>query len=422
MTLCPHLPDMIPSIAKTIGRCLILTLLILVWSEPSFLTMPAAAADQTSVPGHQGHGAPATSTSTAESDDDFGDEELTVEITVEQQQRIGIRTAKAEVKPLHRSIRTIGRIENDERGLATINTKFEGWVERLYVNATGQMVRKGDPVAEIYSPELYATQQEYLNVLAWSGIEGGGGSNQAGRQKYYGSTNRDIAGLLRLDARSMLAAARNRLQLWDISDSQIRELEKRRTPARTITLHSPATGYVTAKPVVQGMRVMAGEKLLDIADLSTVWVVADFYEQDLPVVRVGQAATIGFAAFPGETIETTIDFLYPALAGETRTMKARLVVDNPEGRLRPQMYSDVLIRIDLGERLVVPESAVLNTGTRQLVYVDQGEGVFAPRDVSTGVKGEGMVEITEGLEQGELVTSEANFLIDSEARLKGVVQ
>lgn len=406
-------------LAAVIFSCLLPALFSFAWPHQNLLASLANAAEQAGAPAHAGHGSPATGSSQAQSDDDFGDEEPTIEIPAEQQQRIGIRTAAAEMKPLHRTLRTIGRIENDERGLATINTKIEGWIERLYVNATGQFVKKGEPVAEIYSPELYSTQQEYLNVLAWSGK---GGSHHAERQKYYGSTNRDIAGLLNIDARSMLAAARQRLKLWDITDDQIRELEKRRTPTRTITLHSPASGFVIAKPVIQGMRVMAGEKLLDIADLSTVWVVADIYEQDLPVVRVGQPATIGFTAFPGETIETTIDFLYPELAGETRTMKARLVVANPEGRLRPQMYSDVLINIALGERLVVPEAAVLNTGTRQMVYIDQGDGIFAPREVTTGVKGEGLVEITEGLEQGERVASEANFLIDSEARLKGVVQ
>jgi len=380
---------------------------------------PAAAP---SPGGHAGHGGappppPAEPEEGAEVDE-FGDEAVTIEIPPDKQQLIGVKTVAAEVRPLHRAIRTIGRIEYDERRLATINTKIEGWIEKLYVNYTGDFVKKGAPVAEVYSPELYATQQEFLNVLEWTRKKP---SDLAPRDLYYGS-NSTYSDLLARDAETMVAAARQRLKLWDISEAQIEKIEKTGTPVRTLTIFSPVSGYVVQKSALQGMRVMAGEKLLDVADLSTLWVVADIYENDLTFVKIGQPATISLSYFSGKKFESTIDFLYPALAGETRTAKARFTLPNPSGELKPQMYTDVEIFIDLGSKLAVPEAAVINTGTRQIIYVDQGDGIFEPRDVTTGIRAEGYVEVTTGVEAGEKVASEANFLIDSEARLKGVVQ
>lgn len=385
--------------------------------------VPAAMAAEGPAGGHAGHGGTPPPQAQAPVKDEFGEETSTIEIPADQQQLIGVRTSEAKILPLHRTIRTIGRIENDERGLATINTKIEGWIERLHVNATGEFVKKGEPVIEIYSPEFYATQQEFLNVLKWVHARPeASGSTTAGARKFYDSGSRDIASLLARDARTMAAAARQRLRLWDISDAQIAAIERSGVPVRTITIHSPVSGYVMAKPALEGMRVMPGEKLLDIADLSTVWVMADIFENDLPLVKTGQKAMISLNAFPGEKFESVIDYLYPALAGETRTMKARLVVANPDGRFKPQMFTDVEILVDLGKKLAVPEAAVLNTGTRQMVYLDQGDGVFEPREVTTGLRAEGLIEITAGLAPGDKVASEANFLIDSEARLKGVVQ
>jgi Cu(I)/Ag(I) efflux system membrane fusion protein len=220
----------------------------------------------------------------------------------------------------------------------------------------------------------------------------------------------------------MLEAARQRLRLWDISQAQIKKIEQTGKPIRTLTISSPASGYVLRKAALQGMRVMAGEKLLDLIDLSTVWVVADIYEYDLPFVQTGQKATINLSYFAGKTFESTIDYLYPTLAGETRTAKARFTIPNPGGELKPQMYSDVEIFIDLGDKLAIPEEAVINTGNRRLVYVDNGDGLFEPREVTTGMKAEGFVEVTAGLDAGEKVASAGNFLIDSEARLKGLVK
>jgi Cu(I)/Ag(I) efflux system membrane fusion protein len=191
---------------------------------------------------------------------------------------------------------------------------------------------------------------------------------------------------------------------------------------RTLTIYSPVSGNVLQKPALQGMRVMPGEKLLDLVDLSTVWVVADIYEPDLPFVKTGQQATIALSSFGQKKFESTIDFLYPTLAGETRTAKARFTIPNPDGKLKPQMYSDVEINIDLGSALTVSVAAVINTGDRHLVYVDQGGGQYEPREVTTGIRADGLIELTTGVEAGERVVSEANFLIDSEARLKGLVQ
>lgn len=374
--------------------------------------------------GHAGHGgappaAPAAPPAEPKAGDPWAEFEntKTVEIPVDKQQLIGVKTATASVQPLHRLIRTIGRIEYDERRLTTVNTKIEGWIEKLYISATGDFVKNGAPVAEIYSPELYATQQEFLNVLQWT--KKNSSASTPRNLNYPGDSS--FAGMLTRDSESILEAARQRLRLWDISPAQIEKIAQTGKPIRTLTISSPVSGYVLQKTALQGMRVMPGEKLLDIVDLSTVWVVADIYEYDLPFVKTGQKATISLSYFAGKQFESTIDYLYPTLAGETRTAKARFTIANPGGELKPQMYSDVEIFIDLGEKLAIPEAAVINTGNRRLVYVDTG-GAFEPREVTTGIRADGLVEVTEGLEADEKVATEANFLIDSEARLKGLVQ
>ncbi|HEX8948163.1 MAG TPA: efflux RND transporter periplasmic adaptor subunit [Dissulfurispiraceae bacterium] len=337
------------------------------------------------------------------------EEAPTVEIPPDKQQLIGVKTTAAAVMPLRRVIRTVGRIEYDEKKLATVNTKFEGWIERLYVDYTGRYVKRGERLAEIYSPELYATQQEYLNVLKWA---------KQGKE----IKEERISKMLSGDASSILEAAKQRLRLWDISEAQIRKIEETGKPVKTMTLYSPVSGYVLQKTVVQGMRVMPGEKLFDIADLSTVWIISDIYEYELPLVRQGQTATISLSYFPGKEWTSRIDYVYPTLAGETRTAKARFTISNPGGQLKPQMFTNVEVKINLGNRLLVPSDAVINTGTRQIAYVDKGEGYFEPREVTTGLTGDGVVEIVKGLKAGEKVASSANFLIDSESRLKGIVK
>jgi Cu(I)/Ag(I) efflux system membrane fusion protein len=331
-----------------------------------------------------------------------------VEISPEQQQLIGVKTVKVAMTPLQKVIRTVGRIEVDEKKLATINTKIEGWIEKLYVDYTGRYVKKGEPLAEIYSPELLATQQEFLSILKWT--------------KQPGDNNRDdvLGRMIAKDANAALQAARERLHLWDISEVQIKKIEQTGKPIRTLTLYSPVSGFVTQKMAIQGMKVMPGEKLFDIADLSTVWIVADIYEYEIPFVRVGQQARIKLAYSPGKEMSARIDYIYPTISADTRTAKVRLTLLNTGGQLKPQMYTDVEIRVSLGKRLVIPESAVIDTGKEHVVYVDRGGGTFEPREVKIGLQADGAVEVLQGLKVGERVASSANFLIDSEAQLKGV--
>ena len=320
---------------------------------------------------------------------------------------IGVKTVIVSMRPMQTVIRTVGRIDYDERGLATINTKFEGWIEKLFVNITGSSVKKGQPLAEIYSPELYATQKEFINTLRW-----------ARQNKEVVSEN--LQGLLAKDAEVMVEAVKQRLRLWDISEAQIRTIAETGRPIRTLTIQSPVNGTIIQKPVLQGMRVMPGEKMFDIADLSTVWIVADLYESQMSLVKVGQAVTISFNNFPDMALSSTIDFVFPTLTGETRTARVRCSIANPKGQLKPQMFATMEIKADQGERLAVPDDAVIDTGTKKIVYVDRGEGMFEPREVITGLKADGLTELTMGIDSGEKVASSANFLIDSEAQLKGV--
>lgn len=341
------------------------------------------------------------------------EEPPTVEIPEEGQRFIGVKTTVVAEKILNKSIRTVGRVEYDERKIATVNTKIAGWIERLPVNYTGRYVKKGETLAEIYSPELVASQQEYLNILKWSqqGVSPGGAEDASVMNR-----------MLAQDAESLRQAARQRLQYWDITEAQIRKIEQTGSPLRTLAVFSPVSGYVVQKSVFQGMKVQPGEKLFDLVDTSTVWVVSDIYEHELASIRTGQKAEISLASLPGKVFSSAIEYVSPILAGETRTAKIRFTLDNRAGDLKPQMFANVEVKIGLGSRLVVPDSAVINTGSRQLVYVDKGDGYFEPREVKLGVKGEGLSEILSGVQAGEKVASAATFLIDSEARLKGVVK
>ena len=361
-----------------------------------------------------GQPAPSTAGATAGSS-----EAAKIEVPVEKQRLIGIATAQAVKKHLTKKLKTVGRIEFDERKLTTVNLKVDGWVETLYVNYAGQYVKKGMPLAEIYSPELMSLQLELLNLAKLSehgarfqrNIEFNWGDR-------YGTTGR----LTALDTEGLFRVARQKLQLWEISEDQIKKIEETKTPMRTITVTSPVDGYVLQKPVVKGTRVAPGEKLFDIVDLSTVWILADIYEYEVPFVKVGQKARITLSYFPEKEILAKVDFIYPSFSGQTRTMKARFVIPNRGGALKPQMFANVEMDLDMGEKLVIPETAVLDTGTRQVVYVDAGDGYFSPRRVRLGAKGDGMVEVLQGLKAGEKVAGSGVFLIDSEAKLKGVSQ
>lgn len=373
--------------------------------------------------GHQGHAAKSEEQSaTSSAPEQPQGEAPTVEISTDSQKLIGVRTIEAVVKPVTKVIRTVGRIEYDERRISTVNTKYEGWIEKLYVNFTGRPVKKGEALADIYSPELYATQQELINAVRWkreSTSRNGQTLSEHGSERV-GGLGKDIGSMLARDAESVIEAARQRLRLWDLTETQIKTIEATGKPVRTFGIFSPASGYILQKAAVQGMKVMPGEKLFDIADLSSVWVIADVYEYDLPFVKEGQNASLSLSYFPEKEFSARIDYVYPALSAETKTAKVRLTLPNPGGLLKPQMFTNVSLRMNLGRRLVIPEEAVIDTGVRQVVYVDKGEDNFEPREVMIGMKADGMVEITRGLKAGERVASAANFLIDSEAQLKGI--
>lgn len=345
----------------------------------------------------------------------------TVEIPLEKQQLIGVRTIDVSIQSLEKVIRTTGKIEYDERKQTTVNTKVEGWIEKLNVNYTGIYVKKGEPLADIYSPELWATQQEFINIVRWAkktGMKGPGTEKNGSTVR--GEESLNLSAMLSKDAETILESARQRLKLWDISDDQIKKIEESERPMRTLTIYSPAGGYVLQKYAVQGMKVMAGEKLFDVSDLTHIWVVADVYEYELPVIKVGDTAKIRLSYFPGKELTSRIEFVSPTLSTETRTAQARFSIPNAGGKLKPGMFTDVELKINLGRKLAVPNEAVIDTGLRQIVYVDKGDGYFEPRAVITGFRAEKFIEVVAGLKAGEKVASSANFLIDSEAKLKGI--
>jgi Cu(I)/Ag(I) efflux system membrane fusion protein len=337
-----------------------------------------------------------------------------VEISAEQQKLIGVKTVKVALRQVQKVIRTVGRIEADEGRQATINSKVEGWIEKLYVQTTGSHVQKGQPLAEIYSPELMATQQEFLTALKWKK------ELAAAKAEIKQGDSPELSLMLNKDADAMLAAARQRLLLWDVSDQQIKSIEESGKTIRTLTLYSPASGFITQKMAVSGMKVMPGEKLFDVADLSNLWVIADIYEAELALIKVGDKAAITLAYLPGREISSQIDYIYPSITAETRAVKVRLKLSNHNNQLKPQMFTNVEIKINLGKKLMIPESAVIDTGKSIVAYVDSGNGAFEPREIKAGLRTDGYIEVLRGLKPGEKVVSAANFLVDSEAQMKGI--
>jgi membrane fusion protein, copper/silver efflux system len=351
-----------------------------------------------------------------------GDQEriATVEVPPDKQRMMGIKTFAAAMTAMKKTLRTVGRVEFDERKLTTVNIKVEGWIEKLYADYTGKYVSKGTPLAEIYSPELMSVQLEYLNLLAMQSSVGF--RSQRNIEFSWGDRYGTVGRVTTNDLESLLNVAKQKLFLWEIPEEQINEIAANKRPIKTLTIKSPASGYIFQKPVFKGTRVAPGEKIFDIVDLSTVWVLADIYEYEIPFVKVGQNAKITLSYYPDKEFSAKVDLVYPSLSGQTRTAKARFVIPNPDLLLKPQMFTDVQMELDLGNRLAIPETAVLDTGTRQIVYVDTGDGFFGARQIRVGARGNGMVEAASGLKAGEKVAASAVFLIDSEAKLKGVSQ
>jgi membrane fusion protein, copper/silver efflux system len=344
-----------------------------------------------------------------------------VEIQADKQQMIGVKLTEAAFKPLSKTIRTVGRVESDERKITTVNLKVEGWIEKLYADYSGKYVKKGDPIADIYSPELLSTQLEFINLLTWKD-EKGGQRIQRNIEFEWGDRYGTTAAMVSFDIEAVMKVAKQKLMLWEIPEEQIKKIEETKEPIKTFTVLSPVSGYIIQKPVVKGTRVTPGDKIVDILDLSSVWIIADIFEPDLPLIKVGQTAKITLSYFPDKTFSAKIDFIYPFVAEQTRSVKVRFSVPNRQMLLKPQMFTTVEIAVDMGKRLAVPDSAVLDSGKRQLVYVDKGDGYFEPRVIATGLRTDGMVEILRGLKPGERVAASAAFLIDSEAKLQGIVQ
>jgi len=328
----------------------------------------------------------------------------TVQISPERQQLIGVRFGTVEKRPLQKVIRTVGRIDYDEKRIGIVSPKISGWIEELYVDFTGRFVRKGEPLLTIYSPELVSTQEEYLLALK-------------AKQDWSKSPFSEVA-----EGGNLLAeSARRRLKLWDISDAQIKALEESREPKKTLTLYSPFTGHVLEKMVNKGRFVDAGMALFKIADLSVVWLIADIYESELSAIRVGQQAAIQMSYYPGETFTGKAIYIFPYMDAQTRTAKVRYEFANPHGKLKPEMFANVEITVRLGDKLAVPESAVIDTGVRKVVVVDRGSGYFEPREVRLGARAGDVFEVLDGLKAGERVVTSANFLIDSESKLKEAI-
>ena len=327
-----------------------------------------------------------------------------VQLSSEQQQLIGVTTGRAEYKTLTRTIRTVGLVMEDETRIAHVHTRFSGWVETVNVDFTYQHVNKGEPLFSIYSPELVATQQELLLAV----------------KAQHSLQNSTLAGAI-AGSSSLLEAARGRLAQWEISPAQIDEIEKTGRIQRTLTFLSPATGHVTMRNVFPSTYVTPEMELYTITDHTQVWIDGDIYESEIGLVRVGQRAIATTDAFPGREFAGRVSFLTPHLEKETRTLKVRMEFPNPDLELRPEMYAQVDMEIPLGRRLVVPDSAVLDTGGRQLVFVVLSPGRFDPHDVRLGIRAEGYTEILSGLTAGDEVATSANFLIDSESQLRAAL-
>ena len=305
--------------------------------------------------------------------------------------RLGITFARAAERPVRSSVRAVGILKYAEPNLVYVNARVGGWVERLYADYVGKRVEQGDPLLALYSPDLVSAQEEYLLAR-------------------------------RLKDDTLAASARRRLALWDVPSDQIDSLETRGSVTRTLLLRAPRSGAVTEKMVIEGQAVRAGDNLFQIADARVLWVDVAIFEQDAAAVRVGTAATITVDALPGRTFRGSVTFIYPQLDEKTRTLTARVAVENGDGALRPGMYATAALATAGRRSVSVPLEAVLPTGTKDLVFVNRGDGRFVPREVRVGLRGDSLVEIVEGLKPGDEVVASATFLLDSESNLAAAIQ
>jgi RND family efflux transporter MFP subunit len=328
-----------------------------------------------------------------------------VSIDAQRQQLIGVRLATVTRETLTSAVRTTGTVRYDETRMADVNVKLDGWIRDLYVDYTGQLIRAGQSLFTLYSPDLLATQNEY--VLAVRTRDQMQGSPVADAREY---------------AERLVDAARQRLTLWDLPPEEIAELERTRKPRDAVTFRAPVGGYVLEKQALKGMRVLPGQTLYKVADLSVVWVEADIYEQEMPLAHVGQAATVTLDAYPGESFSGRAIYIYPFVEENTRTVKVRFQFANARGRLKPGMFANVEMKGGAGTGLTVPADAVLDSGTQQIVFVTQGDGMFTPREIRIGRRLGDRTEIVSGVKEGEQVAVGATFFLDSESQLRAGLQ
>jgi len=326
-------------------------------------------------------------------------------VPVERQQRIGVTFGKIQKRPFTFSLRAVGLVASDKQRRWDYVTRVDGYIEKLFVFSPGEIVENDAPLLTIYSPDLLTTENEFLDLLKTHDE-----TQIKGDRVVLDSTQR------------LLDAAKRRLRLWNITDAQIAELEKTRQPQETLTLRSPFKGVLQTLGVDQGRRVMVGDRLVEVADLSVVWVWAQFYENELALLKRGLLVSISTSAFPGEKLSGKISLIDPFINDTSRTARVRIDVDNPAMKLRPDMYVDVELKMDMGEGLAVPGPAVLPTGLHNIVFVDKGEGKLEPRFVELGRKYGDFYEVLSGLKQDERVVTSANFLIDAEAKVQGALK
>jgi RND family efflux transporter MFP subunit len=330
-----------------------------------------------------------------------------VHLTAVQAQAMGVTYTVVTRGPLHRAVRTVGQVVAPESRLADVTTKIDGFVDRMFVDVTGMAVRRGEPLLTLYSPMLVAAQEELLTAKTLAAAVAPSDSD-AWRQ-----------------AQGLVHAARRRLSYWDISDEQIARLERAGEVTKTLTLVAPFDGVVLEKTVVAGQSVMAGAKLYRLADLSTVWIEGEVFEQDLPYVKTGASARVEIMAYPGHSVAGRVSFVYPVVNEQSRTVRVRVVLANPGAVLKPGMYGTLYLDAAIGDHVLsVPAEAVVMTGERNLVFVVGASGALEPRDVTVGARAGDRLEVLSGLMEGERIVGSANFLVDAESRLangKGMV-
>jgi len=328
----------------------------------------------------------------------------TVTITPEKQVLAGVRTAVVERKALVRDIHTTAQIVADETRIAHVHVKVAGYIDKVYVDFVGQLIKKGQPLFTLYSPDLVSTQEEYLIA-------------KRGNATLSKAPFQEIAD----GSQSLLQSARQRLKLWDISDEQIKELDGTGKVSKDLIFYSPITGFVTDRKVFSQTSVTPDTELYTVSDLSTVWANADIYEYEVPFVHLGQRVSLTLSYSPGKTYRGTISYIYPTVDPQTRTVKARIEILNPGFQLKPQMFADAQLHVDYGIKILVPQEAVLNSGTEQHVFVVHSGGMFEPRKITLGPVVDGKAVILSGLKAGETIVVSGNFLIDSESGLKSAM-